>query len=428
LSPSLGMVTNTTFFKGLENLLAKFPGSSGVMQKFRENTQAALGARTKTGVSAEDAGMAIERGIKGPGGFLETTTAQWKALDDAVAAKIKPNTTVMPMETVRALDELTAPVQGAESTTAALANPKLVQMRDNLEADLTNGRLPFEAIRALRTRVGSMLENSLVSGVPGGELKRLYKALSDDLEQAATAGGAKTEFLQQQQFWNARMGTVERVLDRIIGQNRSPEEMFRALMPKDPNQGTTVTAAMQSLPAAERRIVSQAVVDRLGRAAPGKQDDYGEVFSSETFLTNWNKLSPKAKNALFPDPKMRANLESIAAAASKIRHGAADFANPSGTSGSFAAYAIYGTIGTGAITGNIPAVAGALGTMGAANVTSRMLTNPRFVNWVASGPRTRDPKAIAAHMARLSVIFNSSKDEALKEDLGAYVQSMNGEQ
>jgi hypothetical protein len=430
VEPSVGMATGNKFFQGLENLLSKFPGATGILSKFRDDIQAGLGRTVKSGVSAEEAGRAIERGITGKGGFLEETSAQWKILDGKVAAKVKPGTTIMPSETVKALDELTAPVQGAEKTTGALANPRLAQMKEDLTADLAqnNGRISFEGLRALRTRVGSMLENSIVSGVPGGELKKLYASLSRDLEAAATAGGARSEFLRQQAYWAARMGRVERVLDRVVGNNKNPEDIFRAFMPKDPNQSSTALATIRSLPPGDRRIVSQAVVDRLGRATPGRQDEYGDLFSSKTFLTNWAKLSPKVKNTLFPDPKMRANLDAVAKAADNLSKGSEAFANPSGTAGSFAAYAIYGTMGTGLITGNLPAVAGAAGTMAAANITARLLTNQRFVNWLANGPSTKNPQAVAAHMARLTTIYNSTDDEALKADLDTYIQSMNGEQ
>ncbi len=429
--PSAGMATGGTFFNGLENLLAKFPGSAGVMSRFRENTQKNLKSGVSTDVAAEDAGRAIEKGITGKGGFLETTLAQWKQLDNAVAAKVPKNTTVMPSETVKALDELTAPVRGAEKTTGSLANPKLVQMRQNIADDLaiSNGRLPFEALRSMRTRIGAMQENSIVSGVQKGELKRLYGALSKDLEGAANAGGAGREFARQNAFYAARMGRIERTLERVLGKDRQPEDIFKAFYPKDPNQSGTAMETMRSLPASERKIVSQAVVDRLGRATPGKQNEYGDVFSSETFLTNYGKLSKKAKMVLFPDEKMRSNVEAVAAAASNIRHGSAAMSNPSGTAGSFAGYAVYFTpIAFLAGQGNMKMAAAAAATAGVAKMSAHLLTNPRFVGWLAGAPKTVDPKAHAAHMARLVTIYNSTDDEALKADLDQYIQSLNGEQ
>ena len=63
--------------------------------------------------------------------------------------------------------------------------------------------------------------------------------------------------------------------------------------------------------------------------------------------------------------------------------------------------------------------------MAGANISARMLTNPKFVNWLAGTTKVKDP---APHIARLITIYNSTDDEALKSDLGQYISSLNGEQ
>lgn len=426
VSPSVGLSTDNVFFNGVENLISKFPGGAGTMTTFRENLQRNLGSKVKTGVSAEEAGRAIERGITGPKGFLETTKRDWIALDQAVANKVPKNTTIIPSNTAKALGELTTPVQGAERTTAGLVNPKLSKMASDLADDLqaNQGRIPFEAIRSLRTKVGSMTE--MVDGVPGGELKKLYGALSADLEEAARAGGAAREFARQNQYYAARMGRIERVLERVLGKDKLPEDIFKTFYPTDSTQANKVRATIRSLPADERKIVSQAVVDRLGRATPGRQNELGDIFSSETFLTNWDRLSPGAKSVLFPDSTMRANLDAVAAASSKIRHGSSIFSNPSGTAGSFAAYSIYSSPIVSLATGSPSPMLAAAGAAGTARITARMMTDPRVVRWMAHAPQG-DPQRLVAHLARLANVYNSIDDEALKADLADYIRSMNGE-
>ena len=52
---------------------------------------------------------------------------------------------------------------------------------------MANGKLPYEAVKKLRTLVGAELENpSIVSDVPRSKWKAVYAALSDDLKNAAT--------------------------------------------------------------------------------------------------------------------------------------------------------------------------------------------------------------------------------------------------
>lgn len=423
--PSVGQATGSVFVRGLENLASKFPGGAGVIKKFVDSQQAAFGARARTGVSATDAGMAVEKGITGSGGFIDRSKATWLKLDNALAAKIGPQTAFAPSNTMQALDDLTRPVVGAEKTTGAMVNPKIAEMKANLTADVqaNNGNLPYEAMRALRTRVGSMLDDALVSGVPGGELKKLYGALSKDLETAATQAGAGQEFARQNQFYRARMDRIEGVLERVIGKSSQPEDIFKKLVPTDPDQASKVRAVMRSLEPAQRQVVSEAVVNRLGRASPGRQDEVGELFSSETFLTNYNRMSSAARAQLFPNHSMRQNVEAIAKAAATIRSGAGIYANPSGTAGSFAAYSVYSAPVVAASTMSTVPLVAAGGAIASANVGAKMLTSPKVVEWLAKPVNPSKPGEAAAHLARLGVIYNQTSDDELKAELDRFISS-----
>lgn len=412
-TPSIGQATELNFIQGFENLLSKFPGGQGIFRKFSEKQQKELGASSQTGVSSEDAGRAIEKGV---GGFLTRTKETWQKLDDAVAAKVPKGSAFVPSNTYNALEELTATVAGAEKTTGALINPKLAEIKTNLAADLkaNGGELPYEALRALRTKVGSMLDDTLTSGVPNGELKKLYGALSKDLEVGASQAGAGREFARQNDYYRSRMERIEGTLERVIG--KTPEETFARFMPKDANQVSTVRATMRSLDPEQRKVVTEAVVDRLGRATPGKQDAAGEVFSPETFLTNWNKMSPGAKQQIFSDPVMRKNMDAVAGVTENLRGGAKVFANPSGSAGAATPYGI-GYLLAG---GNV-ATAGTL--VGGAAVGAKMLTSPKIVEWLAQYPKVA-PEAASMHLARLGVIFNDTKDQELKAELAKFMESV----
>lgn len=420
-SPSLGQATESNFLQGMESLLSKFPGGQGVFRRFAEAQQKSMGDKTRTGVAAEDAGRAIEGGVDN---FLSRTKATWQTLDNAVAAKIPKGTAYAPTNTLQTLEDLTKTVVGAEKTTGALVNPKLAEIKENLSADLlkNSGQLPFEALRQLRSRIGSMLDDSLVSGIPQGELKRVYASLSKDMEAAAKKAGAGNEWARQNAYYSARMDRVENVLSRVLG--KTPEETFSRFMPRDAEQSNKLRAVMRSLQPGERQVVAEAVVNRLGRATPGKQNEAGDVFSSETFLTNWNRLSPQAKAQLFTDADMRRNLEAVAKVSANIREGAGVYANPSGTAGAGSAIATGAVAVTGSIaSGSVAPLVGAAALIGGANVSARMLTSPRIVEWLAQSQRVK-PERTVAHLARLGVIYNELKDEGLKRDLANYITSV----
>lgn len=413
-TPSVGQATELNFVQGLENLISKFPGGQGVFRKFAEKQQTDLGA-SRQGVSAEDAGRAIEGGVKG---FMGRTKETWLKLDDEVAAKAG-NTTAYTTNTKAALDELTKPAAGVD----VFVNPKIAQIKETLASNPS-----FQELRELRSRIGAMVDDSLISGVPQGEIKKLYGAISKDLEAAANQAGAGKEFARQSEYYRARMDRIENVLDRVLG--KTPEETFQRFFPKDPNQVTTVRAVMRSLDPEQRSVVQEAVVDRLGRAKSGKQDDTGQLFSPETFLTNWNNLSPGAKAQIFSDPAVRRNMDSVASVTANIREGAQVFANPSGTAGATAPYGLGYLVGRALVdvaSGNLPSAAYHGGLAVAmpvgAGVGAKMLTSPGIVEWLAQAPKV-EPGREAAHLARLAVIFNQTKDPELKAELTTFMQKI----
>lgn len=430
-TPDVAQATDSNFFRGLTNVVGRVPGGQGVIAKFRELEQKALGRAAETGVSAETAGRAIQKGITGDGGFIDRTKAEWLKLDNEVAAKVPQGTAFTPSNTVKALDELTTPTAGAEKTTGALVNPKLAEIKQNLAADLqsNNGQIPFEALRALRTKVGSMLDESLVTGIQGGELKRLYGGLSKDLEAAAGSAGAGREFGRQANYYKARMERIENTLDKVVGKG-TPEEVFKAVAPTDVDSVNKIRRVMRSLGPDEREVVSDAVVNRLGRATPGKQT-LDSDFSSETFLTNWNRINPSAKEQLFPDSSMRSKLDAIAAVSSDIREGKTPFGNPSGTGQAATAAGVYGSVPAAvgmAATGNVAAAAATLTVAGSlvagANIGARMLTSPKVVDWLAKSAKATTPEQMTAQLGRLAVLYNDTKDQDLKQQLGDYLNSI----
>lgn len=432
-APDVAQATESNFFRGLTNVVARVPGGQGVVSKFRDMEQEALGKSASTGVSAESGGRAIKQGVTGEGGFLDRTKATWQNLDSEVSAKIPKGTTFAPNNTVKALDDLTTPTPGAEKTTGALVNPKIAEIKQNLSADLAanNGQLPFDALRALRSKVGSMLDDSLVSGIPNGELKKLYGGLSKDLEGAANEAGAGAEFARQQNYYKARMERIENTLDKVLGSGKSPEDIFKAVAPTDADSVNKVRRVMRSLNPEDRQVVSEAIVNRLGRATPGKQDVTGEKFSSETFLTNWSRINDSAKSQLFSNPDMRSKLDAIAKVSDDIRQGKTVFGNPSGTSQGITAGGIYASVPAAAgmaATGNVPAAIGTLTTAGSlvagANIGAKMLTSPKVVNWLAQSSKVTTDQQRIAQLSRLAVIFNDTKDDALKQELADYSSSI----
>lgn len=285
-------------------------------------------------------------------------------------------------------------------------------------AAASGGKLPYEAIKKLRTLVGQeMADSGLMSDVPRSKWKALYGALSRDLETAARGAGpeAARAFSRANNYTRVGMGRLE-AIDSVIEKNGGPESVFRAALSGSREGATTLRAVMQSLPADAKRQLSAAVLRRMGRANPSAQDDVGEAFSSETFLSNWNKLAPEAKVSLFGrfGPSYVRDMEAIAKAASSIRQGAQVFRNPAGTAQAATQIATVGSLILSVASGNLPTAGYIAGGIASANVMARVLTKPEVVKWIAE--QTKMPlAALPIQIARLKAEAQAGGDEETLE-------------
>ncbi|WP_220668893.1 hypothetical protein [Stenotrophomonas rhizophila] len=258
------------------------------------------------------------------------------------------------------------------------------QVNDYLTSQI-DGKLPYEALRKLRTLVGGELENtSLVSDVPRSKWKAVYAALSQDMEAAATTPEARQALDRANRYFNARATRIDDI-DRVIDRNGGPEKIYQAVMGGVKDGGSTLRSVMQSLPEEGQKAVTAAALRRMGLANPGAQDAAGDAFSAATFLTNWNKTSPEARRALFDryGPGFSQDLDKISKVAERIKDGGKALANPSGTARQGSNFAYWGGLGGSIMTGNLaPALWLGAGGVGS-NIAARLVTNPSWVKWLA---------------------------------------------
>ncbi|WDS36244.1 hypothetical protein [Pseudoxanthomonas sp.] len=295
-------------------------------------------------------------------------------------------------------------------------------------ADAANGRLPYEAIKKLRTLVGQQLDDAgIMSDFPRSKFKALYGALSKDLEGAAMdAGPAATRaFRRANNYTRAGMDRVEQ-LSRVIDKNGGPEQVFQAAMSGTRDGGTTLRAVMQSLPQDGQKAVTAAVIKRMGMATPGAQDAAGDVFSAGTFLTNWNRVSPEAKRALFDryGSGFSQSMDRIAKVADNIKTGSKVYANPSGSADKNAAYAYWSVLLTALGTGHLKTAAGIAASGAMANGAARVLTSPRAVKWLADS--TKLPLgAFISNLRDMGVAANRAGDADMQELHSLLEQAVN---
>lgn len=424
-TPSVGQASGARGIQGTENLLAASPTAEGVMAR-ASNAQAEqigtgldrIANSLSRNPSAEKAGRAIEQGTET---FSRNVGAVRRALYWQVDKQIPQGTKVQLPSTWQTLVKLTTPTKGAEESTGALINPAITAMRENLSADLARGggSMPYEALKALRSRIGEELDVSVLQQDKATrQYRELYAALSRDLEAAAKGQGPAAERAARRANTFTRVSS-ERLEDvrRVIDKNGGPEAIYNAAMTGTRDGGTTIRKVMQSIDKNQQRAVTAAFLRRMGMANPGAQDAAGEVFSARTFLTNWNKVSPEAKRALFDrhGPQFSADMERVARVAQNIDQGSAVFRNPSGTGNRTAAIGYWLALG-GSLYQQDMRAAGALIAGGA--ITNRLahkLTDPDVVHWLANTTRFPGEANFVAQLQTLRQIGEREDDPEIGE-------------
>lgn len=416
-TPTVGQAAGNRRTQALESLLSRLPGSSGVIARKGEQQQAQIGARMTEmadglapRADAESAGRAIRQGITGD--FDTRTRATVGRLYHNLDAQIPAGTRIRVDNALDVLDELNPDIAGAPMLSPMFQNGRINNIRQAFRADAappTSGvmgtappSLPYEAARKVRTLVGREVANAnFASDVPVGDWRRLYGGLSDDMRGAAEAQGpqATRAYDRANRYFRAvedRKDTVAHVVNRD-----TPESIFRAAMQGTEQGATTLRALMRSLPEKAKREMASAVLGRMGRAINSQQNAAGDAFSTQTFLTNWSKLSPEARSVLFDQfgPDFRRKVEAMTKVADNLRQGSKVYANPSGTAAASGQILAAGGVGGSLLAGSPTSALTILGGLASSNAMARASTNNNVVNWLAR--QTRAPIGSAVPLMAL---------------------------
>jgi hypothetical protein len=268
-----------------------------------------------------------------------------------------------------------------------------------LEAAQNPQGLNYAGIKDLRTSIGEMLDGGILPpGMSGNELKAIYRALSDDLRNAAqTAGGQRgLQLFERANKFNAAVAKRREELAKIVGKNGDApaEQVFDTIVRFAGEKGGAdigrLAKARNAIGGDWDEVVS-GVVARLGRDAEGN-------FTPDRFVTAWGNLSDAGKNVLFSNSAHRAALEDIATISSKSKDLYKKFGNPSGT----AQNAGFAALGAGLLAEPVTTIAAVVG----GNVVSRALAQPATASSMARWSRAYQvavTKPTAATAATLQV-------------------------
>jgi len=434
IQPPAGAVTGNRAMQTIEKTLEASPVSGTILQKQAEQvlsqTKAAaddLAQKFGQSKTQQGAGEAIREAAKAT---AERFGFRQEQIYDDVVDMIGANTPVQ----VNAVKALRQKMEGELARAPRSLEPALksaMQMLREIELDAAGqGGVPFQAMREIRTMVGKDIDAPILAGSTGAQneaLKRVYGALSEDIKEAAKAAGpeAAKKLAVADRYTRLFMSTASKTMQKLADFD-ADEKAFSFAMQSAKDGGTALARMRRHFTPDEWDTVAGTVLGRMGLARPGAQDAAGEAFSVNTFMTNWNKLAPEAREALFGGKRyaeLAPALDRLVSVIDALK-GAEKLANTSNTARTMLAFSTISTLGgaLGGLAGGDPqsVATGVLGSIVAPRVAAKLITSPRFVNWLTDA--ATNPTGLSAQIGRLSEI--GVAEPWLQGEIEQYVQAL----
>jgi hypothetical protein len=246
---------------------------------------------------------------------------------DAVDQAVNPRVTADLASTRNVVGEILGRRQNARIAGDSRA------VNEVIEAVQNSGGLNYQGIKDLRSAIGEKMSAGILpDGMSGAELKRIYGALTQDLENVIQqAGGSRGVGLwKRANQYNEAVSRRREELAKIVGDktDASAEQVFDRLLTYAGDKGGAniqrLAQARRVMKPDEWQEVGSAVIQRMGR-------DAQDQFSSQRFVTAWGNMSDAGKSVLFANKSHRAALDDLFTVSAKGANAASRFGNPSGT-------------------------------------------------------------------------------------------------
>lgn len=275
--------------------------------------------------------------------------------------------------------------------------------------DSKSGKLSLGLMLQLRKDIGSKLRDVPFSDARQGALKRLYGAISRDIEGTLSNNtmnvywnkanmpqkeGVLAAWKDANRFYSRGLAEVK-MMERKFGNTKSAEQIFSAVTGATKSDTANLSRMFSAMTPATRDSLKATVLRKLSVPSGGSDFTQGTV---KTFVNNWNKLSPVSKKVLGADvaelDKLARNYDRVAPLISALPENG------------MRAGATIGDISAALATaGGILNPAGFL--MGAVKfggdaVLSRLITKPALLKTVNAAVQSGKPQVVQSAMQQIA--------------------------
>lgn len=429
-----GAATGSQVIQSAEQALANAPGSSSIIQPRMQQAvnqvdDAARNIASKIGSSPtkQEAGEVIVSGAKGA---IDRFQSKQEVLYEKAYDLIGKDTPAFINSTQKLLGELQAELSAAPQSLAPHISGAIKQLENIVSDSLNGGGIPFAAWREIRTAIGRNLADPLGSGATSAQnaaQKRIYAALSDDMDLTARTGGELSEAASKALKKADRYTRYNKtrnipLLEKLSKYEGEAEQALKFAMSGMRDGGSRLARMRRNLKPEEWDEVASHALANMGRGADGGS------FSVAKFITSMtDKLSPGASSALFGGTRYKqiGPLIRRLVSTGKSLKDADKMANNSGTGRALAYMSLFGVFGGGgyASADTTGAAAGIATSILAPRYAAKLITSPTFMRWMTTSiNKAVNPQGVTAQLAKLLAIGKGAPE--IREEINQYISAV----
>lgn len=338
INPTLQFASDSPVLRSVSNSMQKLPlvGNrleseiESAIRKLTSNVDD-VGKPLGEASDAIEGGQAIQRGIDQ---FNERTgkmiTKNYEQVDNLIpegtaartdniqkfSKNYREKTNTTPLDRAVSEGEVNKVTNAAiDATSPSKINTGILDAEGKSIFRVENPNVPYSSLKNTRSKIG---EKAGRMDSPG-EYKQMYGALSKDMQ--ATAKGVSPEAAQAASRANNYYRAVTQRSEKLKTFFAQNQDGTFVMAPERAAAASRADLALlkKSIPKEDFNNYTSSVVRKMGEATPGAQNATGDIFSPNTFLTNYTKLKQSGKASVLFNKQTAAELERAAQVADRFR-------------------------------------------------------------------------------------------------------------
>lgn len=410
IEPTLADVSNSA---GLQNFvkdipIAGKPITEALQKQVNKITNQIQEVVASKGGTYKQAGKEI---LKAADNIIEKSKLRDQQLYGKVDEFIPAETPITMNNTFKALQDRKVQITSSVSGGKVAGYNKFIT---DIQNNIAQGKqVPYDSLTALRSEVGTSLQGKL-EPQERSALNKIYTGLTNDIKDNIQKTDLDKIGKQSAlQAWE-KANTSHRLRTRFIQENiqplldkGTPEEVYKFATSQSKIGGTKIGQIMRSLNEPQKDFIRATFVKDLGLAQKGAQSAEADVFSPQKFMAEYSILKKNGtEKAIFTPEQVTAynRLNKVVELTKNTEQ--------TGKSNQLLQAIGLGSVGfsTGGL-GLIPAIGGG-------RISANLMTNPKFINWLAVTTQTT-PKELPKQINRLSSIAAANPE--IRDDILEFV-------